>query len=80
MDHAAALAALIAAKAQCSDACVDETVHAPHRAEVEQAYADFAAASKEFAAAEQAARRAAGIPPTSEPSGAVTITTNGEAA
>jgi hypothetical protein len=79
MDHDAALAALTAATAQCSDACVDEAVHAEHRAEVEQAYADFAAASKEFAANEQAQRRAAGIPPSTEPVGEVTITTNGEA-
>lgn len=49
MDHDEALANLIEAKTKCSDACVDETVHAPHRAEVEQAYATFAAASKQRA-------------------------------
>lgn len=50
MNHDEAFAALQVAKGKCSDACVDETVHAPHRAEVEQAYADYAAASREQAA------------------------------
>ncbi len=50
MTHEEAFQALQAAKAKCSDACLDEVVHAPHRAEVEQAYADYAAASREQAA------------------------------
>ena len=43
------LKALIKAKSKCSDACVDETVHAPHRAKVEEAYAAYAAASRQEA-------------------------------
>ena len=62
MDHDAALEALVAAKAQCSDACVDETVHAPHRAALEQAYATYAAASKAVGEADAARRRDAGLP------------------
>lgn len=68
MDHDQALAALVAAKAQCSDACVDETVHAPHRAAVEQAYADYAAASREQA------QKAVFMP--DEPPGIVTVSTS----
>ena len=49
MDHDEALKALVAAKKKCSDACKDEAVHAPHRAVVEEAYANLAAASKEQA-------------------------------
>lgn len=77
MDHDAALAALVAAKAQCSDACVDEAVHAPHRAELEQAYATYAAASKAVAEAEAAQRKAAGLPALM-PEGFVTILTEGD--
>lgn len=75
MDHDQALEALVAAKAQCSDACVDEAVHAPHRAELEQAYADYAAASKALGDQEAAQRKAAGLPPIM-PEGFVTILTN----
>lgn len=73
MDHDEALEALVAAKAQCSDACADEAVHAPHRAALEQAYATYAAASKAVADREAAQRAAAGLPPI-EPEGFVTVT------
>lgn len=79
MDHDQALAALITAKAKCSDACVDEAVHAPHRAEVEEAYANYAAASRAVGAEEAERRRIAGLPPVM-PEGFVTILTNDEGA
>jgi hypothetical protein len=60
------VAALIAAKAKCSDACADEVVHAPHREALEAAYADFAASSKE--------RASLSLFQPDEPVGYVTIT------
>jgi hypothetical protein len=77
MDHDEAVAALVAAKAKCSDACAEEVVHQPHRADLEAAYAAYAAAGKALAEEDDARRRAAGLPPSDEPPGLVTVTTNG---
>jgi hypothetical protein len=73
-EHEAAAAALEAAKASCTDGCVDEAQHDPHRAELEQAYARFAAASAAVVAAEDAAHRVAGEPTSAEAQPAVSPT------
>jgi hypothetical protein len=41
-----AAATLDGLKAKCTNACVDEAIHAPHRAELESAYVEVARLSR----------------------------------
>ena len=58
-----AQAALDSAKAACTEACVDEAVHGPHRFALESAYADF----------HRITRLVAGPPPPGPPNVTVSV-------